>query len=488
MKSFTFILKKQALILALITGCLLTSSIFAQTSTSDANSYFIDTGLVTLTKVAPGEASLGETYTYSLTVTASTAVAKVKVNDFIPKGASYVKSDPSASDSGDKLSWEFEKMAAGEEVNITVWLKADKVGDLTSCATISAVPVCCVATFVGKAELEITKTGPERAMLNDVVPYSITVRNVGTSVAKNVTLVDTVPDGLKHESGQDNLKYPIGDLGPNESREVPISFQAIRTGKDCNSAVAVADNAERVTAEACTVVVEQKLEIAKSGPKEQYLGKAAKYNIKVSNPGDTTLTNVNLTDIAPAETKIIKANGADVSGNQAAWTVPQIKAGETLDFTVVLTSNTPGKHCNDAAVRVAEGLSGESTACTEWKGYPALLLEVIDTVDPLQVDIGEMTTYEIRVTNQGSADDKDISINVQFPTEITPINASGATSASVEGKTVKFAKYPVLAPKEAITFIIEAKAEKIGDARLEVQLRSETLKTPVNEEESTHVY
>ena len=481
-------LRQAYLTVVLLLASLFVNLVFAQGSADDYNSYFIDTGLVTLTKVAPREASLGETYTYSLIVRASAAVAKVKVNDYTPKGASFSKSEPSASVSGNKLTWEFEKMAPGEEVNITVWLTADKVGDLTGCATITALPVCCVATFVGKAELAITKTGPERALLNDNVTYSITVTNVGTTVAKNVSLVDQVPDGLHHDSGQTNLRYPIGDLAPNESREVPITFNAARPGRVCNEAVANADNTDRVSAEACTLIVEQKLEIVKTGPKEQYLGKVAKYKIKVSNPGDVTLTDVNLTDIAPSETRIIKAKNGNVSGNRASWIVPQIAAGETLDFDIALTSEIPGNHCNDAAVRVAEGLSGESTACTVWKGYPALLLEVIDTVDPLQVDIGEMTTYQIRVTNQGTAVDNNIGIVMRFPAEISAVSASGATSASVEAKTVKFAAYPQLAPKEVIEFIIEAKAEQIGDARLVVQLTSESLKSPVNEEESTHVY
>ena len=453
----------------------------------DYNSHHIDTGQVTLTKSVPSEATLGQSYSYTLTVRATTAVAKVKVNDFIPEGSSYERSEPSASASGKKLSWEFDKMNSGEEKNITVWVKANKIGDLTSCATISAVPVCCAATLVGKAELKITKTGPERAMLNDDVDYTITVTNVGTTAAKNVKLVDTVPDGLRHQSGQENLSYPIGDLAPNQSREVPITFQTLRPGRVCNKAVAVADNTERVSAEACTTIVEQKLEIVKKGPKEQYLGKVAKYTIQVSNPGDVTLTDVNLTDIAPAATRIVKAKGGSVSGNRATWTVPQIKAGETLDFDIALTTDTRGSHCNDAAVRVAEGLSGESSACTLWKGYPALLLEVIDTVDPLQID--EETTYEIQVTNQGTADDANVGILVKFPAEISPISATGATRGSIEGKTVTFAKYPRLAPKEVINFSIQAKAVQEGDSRLNVELISEALGgKPVKEEESTHVY
>ena len=367
-----FSVTKYALILLVTMASISLNELYAQGSSGDFNSYFVDTGLVTLTKMVPVEASLGETYMYKLTIAASTAVAKVKVQDFLPDGTSFVKSDPPASDSGKKLIWEFEKMEPGEEITITVSLTAKQVGELTSCATVTAVPVCCAATFVGKAELQITKTGPERALLNDQVTYAITVKNVGTSVAKNVKLLDKFPGGLRHASGQSLVTLPIGDLAPDQSKEVDIDFEAAQNGRHCNTAVAEADNAEKVTAEACTEVVEQKLEIVKTGPKVQYLGKVAKYKIKVTNPGDVALTDVDLTDIAPSETTIVKAKGGDASGNRASWTVPQINAGETLEFDIALTTDVPGNHCNDAAVRVAEGLSGESSACTEWKGHPAL--------------------------------------------------------------------------------------------------------------------
>ena len=57
-----------------------------------------------------------------------------------------------------------------------------------------------------------------------------------------------------------------------------------------------------------------------------------------------------------------------------------------------------------------------------------------------------------------------------------------------DGKTVDTAPYPVLQPKQAIEWQIQAKAVQAGDSRLFVDLTSELLKKPVKEEESTHVY
>jgi uncharacterized repeat protein (TIGR01451 family) len=152
----------------------------------------------------------------------------------------------------------------------------------------------------------------------------------------------------------------------------------------------------------------------------------------------------------------------------------------------VLTSKVEGTHCNGASVSTAEGLTGNAEACTKWTGYPAVLIEVIDTVDPLLV--GEMTTYVIRVTNQGTAPDKNVGITCRFPAQISPVSASGSTATKVNGKIVNTTPYPVLQPGQVIEWRVEAKAQSEGDSRLKVDLKTDLLQTPVVEEESTHVY
>ena len=144
------------------------------------------------------------------------------------------------------------------------------------------------------------------------------------------------------------------------------------------------------------------------------------------------------------------------------------------------------RHCNGASVATAEGLSADAEACTLWKGYPAVLIEVIDTVDPLL--IGETTTYVVRVTNQGTANDTNVNVTCRFPAQITPTAANGSTQATVNGKTVNTKPFPVLKPGQVIEWRVEAKAQSVGDSRLKVDLNTDLLKTPVVEEESTHVY
>jgi uncharacterized repeat protein (TIGR01451 family) len=360
-----------------------------------------------------------------------------------------------------------------------------KQGDYEICADVQATKRECYAVKVTKPAISIEKTGPEEAMLGDYVTYQIIVKNSGNGTARGVVVVDDVPKGFSHESGRDQLSYTVGDLPAGSSKTIVVKMKADERGKICNTAVVNTENAGKSESTACTLVLYEDYEVTKDGIAEQYIKKTAPYTITVKNTGDTTLQNMRVTDNAPAATRIVSAEGGAVAGNTASWTIDSLAPGATESMQIVLTSDTLGTHEN--CVTVAAGtMSKQDCAATLWKGISAILLEVIDIEDPLQ--IGEPETYVVRVTNQGSKEDTNVRITADFPAEVTPVSTSGDTQGSVAGKKVEFQPYPSLAPKQSITFNIQAKGAQPGDGRLKVYLYSDMLQTPVLEEESTHVY
>lgn len=437
-------------------------------------------GLVALSKQMPKEASLGQTFEYVLTLNSQDCVDAVVVTDRVPSGASYVKSDPAAEVSGDVLTWRLNQMDAGQTGSIHVWLKADKEGTLASCAMITANPRVCGATMVGKPTLAIEKTGPESAVVGSTIAYNVVVSNKGSAVARDVVVTDPVPQGLNGNP----VSVNVGDLAPGQSKAIPVSFTAPERGRFCNVATAESSNAGKVTAEACTVVLQPGLKITKDGTKEQFLGRNATYQIVVSNTGDTTLTGVVVTDVAPDGTSVVDAGGGAVSGNNITWNVGELAKGDTKTLTVALTSATAGNRCNSVAVATAQGLKDSAQACTLWRGVSALLLEKGDNPDPIQV--GEQTTYFVRVTNQGTAPDADVKVVVQFPAELTPVSADNG--GVVQGQTVTFPSVAVLDPKQAFEYHVVAKGVAPGDARVTFVRTSRDIPAPTSAQESTRVY
>jgi len=447
-------------------------------STTDSRS-----GNVRLTKQMPAELTLGQEFMYQLRVQANENVADVIVRDVVPDGATYVRSEPAAEVSGKNLTWKFNEMDAGQAKDIRVWLRPDREGRIGSCATVFALSRACAFGVVGKPGLAIKKTGPETAVLGQDIPYTITVSNPGSAVAKAVVVTDNVPDGLSHVSGQSAVTFNVGDLPPGQSRTLPIVLKGTKRGKHCNGASAVASNVTKVSAEACTTILVPGINLVKEGTKEQFLGKSADYTLTVSNTGDTKLTNVTITDTAPAATRILNAAGATVVGNQATWRIAELAAGEKKSFTLSLTSATAGSHCNLASVVSTEGQSARAEACTLWRGVGAILVEVVDDPDPILV--GSTTTYTIRVTNQGSADLVNINTAAVFPAQIAPVATAQGT---VTGQNVKFQTVPRLGSKQSVEFRLTARGVSVGDTRVKFTFTEDSLTSPIVEEESTRVF
>jgi uncharacterized repeat protein (TIGR01451 family) len=427
----------------------------------------------------PPEVGFGETFTYEIRPAAVACVGNVVVTDLVPEGTSLVGTEPTANVSGNQLTWNLGNLDAGEAKVLKVTVKADKEGTLTSCATIKADPRVCAKTVVGRPQLAIEKTGPETAMQGDDVTYSVVVRNVGTAVAKAVTVTDKVPAGL---GGPREIPFTVGDLAPGASKTIPVTLRASERGRHCNLAVATAANAPSVQDDACTTVVKPGIRIVKTGTPEQFVGRQATYKITVTNIGDTDHANAVITDTAPPQTRIVSAAGANVSGNTATWNHALLKAGESKDFEIVLTSAQVGRWCNSAAVAV-KGLRESAEACTVWKGVAGILVEFVDDPDPLQ--IGEQTTYTIRITNQGNVPINNINLVVDSDAEIDPVSSP---EGKIAGKKVTFPTVTALPGKQSRTFTFTGKAVSIGQAYQKTVVTAEGFREPIEELEVTTTY
>jgi uncharacterized repeat protein (TIGR01451 family) len=457
----------------------------AQMAQPAATSADFNGALVRLTKRMPAGAVVGEEFSYELTAAAVQSAANVIVTDRVPNGASFVRSEPTAQAQGDRLAWNLGDLDAGAATTIKVWLKADQVGQLTSCAAVAADPRICSILTVGKPSLAITKTGPALIRLGDDVSYMVTVSNSGSAVAKDVVVTDPVPDGLSDSSGQSELVFRIGDLAPGESKNFPVTLKSTKRGQVTNVAIAKSSNAGEAKAEVTTTAALISLKITKEGPKQQFVGKAAAYRIVVTNDGDVDMNDLKVTDIAAEGSTILTAEGATVSANTAVWNLPSIEKGGQRTYDVQLTSRAPGNLCNTARLDTAKGIQFTAQACTEWIGVTGVLVELADNPDPIQV--GETTTYTIRVTNQGSTQDiQDMNLKAIFRDEIDPFSPS--SGGNIDGKVVTWPTVPRIAPKQVATFTVMGKGVKAGDHRIEIQVTTKSRQNPIVSFESTTVY
>lgn len=341
--------------------------------------------------------------------------------------------------------------------------------------------------------ISIVKTGEESVVLGKLATYNITIKNNSSVPLSNIVIKDNIPKGFKydkHDTGTFALRWNIKTLRSNEQRSFKYILQTKHEGKFTSKTYLYIGGKKNREVGFTTNVVKPKITVDISCPGLAYLGKRVRAKITIKNSGSINLTGVVLqgANYFNSYCQIISGEGNPViTGQSAIWNVGTLTVGESKSYSLTVVSKYCGKQCLRAIIDCDQGAKAEAVCCTSWKGcFPSLLLEVIDTVDPLNVN--EETTYVIEVTNQGIQTDYYLRIEAVFPDEISPISAQGDTPCTVSGKRVTVEPCPSLSPKEQIRWKIRAKAVQPGDSRLKVYMFSKVLQKPVSEEESTHVY
>jgi Domain of unknown function DUF11/Prealbumin-like fold domain len=118
---------------------------------------------------------------------------------------------------------------------------------IPECGDVAAAPILAVA-----------KRMPAHAHVGDVVPITITVKNLGRGAAHDVRLHEAPPHGgrivaaANHGAIQRDgtVIWQLGSLAPGASRTVHATMRVTRTGSQLNLAVASAGNADPAVTQA----------------------------------------------------------------------------------------------------------------------------------------------------------------------------------------------------------------------------------------------
>jgi uncharacterized repeat protein (TIGR01451 family) len=239
-----------------------------------------------------------------------------------------------------------------------------------------------------------------------------------------------------------------------------------------------------------------KLGVKITGPAQQYANLPVKYQITVTNATNAVAENVLITAFLPEQSTFVEASDKGrFHFSQVAWLIGDVPAGASRTVQVVYKVPAAGEYCLKAMALPERGLRGEDSFCTKFQGVSALLLEVVDSKDP--VEIGGQTSYKIIVFNQGSASLTNVQVKAYVPRELLTIRATGPTEPGPKlpeptpnGQLVPYPPLKELKAGERQVFEVLTQAVRVGDARFRVVLTADELLLggPVLEEESTQVF
>jgi uncharacterized repeat protein (TIGR01451 family) len=268
-----------------------------------------------------------------------------------------------------------------------------------------------------------------------------------------------------------------------------LTLLATKPGEMTN--VLLAKGADNLQAEEQTEieVLAPELKVGLTGPKRRYLQRKATYQLSVSNPGTAPANDVELEATLPAGMEFIEANNQgqyDSAAHRVVWSLETLPAGESGTATVTLLAVESGEQPMRVSGKAQMNLADQVEEAISIEGVAAILFELVDVHDP--VEVNGQTSYEIRVTNQGSAAASGVRVAAILPQGLEITGAEGPVGHKVEAGRVLFEPLAQLAPKADTSYLIHVKTLAAGDQRVKVQVITDNLSSPITKEESTRVY
>ncbi len=335
--------------------------------------------------------------------------------------------------------------------------------------------------------LRLTKVAPVETTVCSPFEVVLSVANEGRAPLTGVRVTDELPPGLKAVSGNAVVTWDAGTLAPGVTREHRFQVQPTAAGPHVNVARAVSAEGGRAEASASTTVRAPVLAVDCVAPERALLGRPIEVCLTVRNTGDTNEPKAVLRLPVPEGATVVGANeGGVASPSEIVWELGGIEGAATKTVCAVFKGGDAGRF--DFLATATGTCVGpvEAKCATQVAGIPAILLEVVDLEDP--VTVGEQVTYEIRVTNQGSAPGTNIRLVCTLPENQEFVSGSGETTVSAQGRTVEIAAVPTLAPKAQVAWRVVVKALAAGDTRFDTQLTSDQFTRPIEEIEATTQY
>jgi uncharacterized repeat protein (TIGR01451 family) len=370
------------------------------------------------------------------------------------------------------------------------------------------------------------------------IEYHLCVENCSTAEAHHVVLKNPLPANAKFVKADPEptrllpeLQWHLGTIGGGATREVRLVLQPT-DGDDVKNCTRVQfEHGQCVTTRLAgyanivpgpimpppdtgtpgvppqipgqtgeppqappKVVAEKlpKLNLTIDGHKRQYVNLASHYFLTVRNTGATAARNLVVSAALPAKTTFVRAGdgGKELAG-QVAWVLTALAPGAEETVELVLKATEEGEYCVKAEVRADLGVTGRAEACTRFVGVSALLVEMVDRDDP--IDVGGKTSYPILIKSQGSAAVTNVRLRAFIPSELDLTLVKGPTyyqngEKTPRGRWIEFAPVPRLDAKGDLNYEIFVDARRPGEVRFRVEVGADQLERgPVVEEESTTI-
>ncbi|MEZ4586637.1 MAG: DUF11 domain-containing protein [Gemmatimonadales bacterium] len=346
-----------------------------------------------VTKTGPASVPALGSITYSITArNRGPGVATgVVIEDTIPAGVVFVSATGGGVANGRVVSWPaIPSLASGAQQSFSITVRAPAAGTLTNVVAgrtsspdadptnnDGSSPNARVVTVVDpRADVAVSKTGPATITGVGQVSYTVTVANLGPSIATGVVVTDSLPPGATFVSATLGgaidptgtiVTWPtIPTMASGAVQTFSLTILSPPGPSFTNVAAATSptpdpdlsnNNGSAATSRVTTVITSSAdIEVTKSGPATVQSGGTIDYVVLVRNLGPDPASAVVVTDTLPAGATFLSAShGGTEAGGVVSWPViPTLAVGASQSFTVSVRAPSGGP---TTLVNVAAGSS-----------------------------------------------------------------------------------------------------------------------------------
>ncbi|MEW6608138.1 MAG: hypothetical protein AB1414_11955, partial [bacterium] len=378
-------------------------------------------------------------------------VTGVIITDVLPGSVTFVSSMPVPSGiSAQRLTWNIGTISAGYEgyIDLKVKIGADIPASktLTNVATITCdyndsnitnnLATATTHVITPIADMVVRKYGIIEVAPGEEMEYQILYYNQGNATAKDVSMRDTLPEGVTYVTDTSGLKatvtgtevsWYIGTVLPGSSSQFSMTvLVATSTLGTLTNVVEIYQKGtlnSRATWTTQCYLAEVDLSIYKCASEEVKPGEELSYWINYANNGNVAAGSVSITDTLPEDVEFVSSSlGTPTNdNNNLTWNIGTIPPGSHSSFilNVKVKDNVPGSTTLINVVEIAfvgtdTDYTNNRATVTTHVVVPAIDL-MIRKFAPSSAAPAQILTYDISYRNIGNAQATNVIITDILP-------------------------------------------------------------------------
>ncbi|MBR6023334.1 MAG: DUF11 domain-containing protein [Methanobrevibacter sp.] len=357
----------------------------------------------------------------------------VEVSEILSDAFALVKSDASKGYYNGRI-WSIGNLNVGETVSLEIITSVVKTGNFTNVVHVTGKEydynlannkaIKSIEVYPA-IDLEISKrvnnTSPN---YNDLVKWTITVRNNGPDKANSIEISDILPKGLEFVSYNATKgfytdgfwKFCCLEVRESQTLEIIARIKAIGEIKNIVAADAEEydyypnnnkDESIVNVAPACDLEVIKLANQSAVNYKE-----SVKWTLIVKNNGPSDATRVVVSESLPEGLTFISAQGDGTYSTAGLWYVGDIASGQTKELTIITRFDRTGEFNNVVVVKADQYDYNPSNDKAEKTvtAAPAADLAITKMVEKVQYAVGDLISYRIELTNNGPDTARNINV------------------------------------------------------------------------------